>query len=188
MRSKRRRVNNRIRLLEFLKDYVARATAPVNIQVIGHSKGGALAPALALWLADTQGTSVAGAQQWDPASKARLHVSTFAAPTPGNAYFCRALPIRARDRPSVIGLRIPTTSFRHVWAPDEVRKISGLYRDQLTSLEIPLGLLADALEIVGYQHEIGAPIWTGPDEPQANFLQRAAVEHLDGLSDTARPL
>jgi hypothetical protein len=166
-------------LLEFLKDYVARATAPVNIQVIGHSKGGALAPALALWLADTQGTSVAGAQQWDPASKARLHVSTFAAPTPGNAYFAE----RYQSAPAIVErYRLANTYdiVPHVWEPDEVRKISGLYRDQLTSLEIPLGLLADALEIVAYQHEFGAPIWTGPDQPQANFLQRAAVEHLDG--------
>src|SRR5262245_703150 len=39
----------------FLKGAVAKAGGPVEVTVTGHSKGGALAPTLALWFAENQG-------------------------------------------------------------------------------------------------------------------------------------
>lgn len=163
-------------LIDFLTSFMKTAAAPVNIHVTGHSKSGALAPALALWLADTQGTSVA-TQQWDPRAMAKLHLYTFAAPTPGNAGF--AAHFKASAIVDAYRLANPYDIVAHVWAPDEVRQIPGLYGDQLTSLRIPLDLLAEALRIFGYQHELASKQWIGGAMPQANFLQRAGVEHLD---------
>jgi hypothetical protein len=163
-------------LLEFLKRFIANATAPVNIHVIGHSKSGALAPALALWLADTQGGAVSNPEQWDPGSKAKLHVYTFAAPTPGNAGFAARFKQRIAD-----AYRLENTYdiVPHVWSPSEVKEIPDLYGDQLTALKIPADALALALQVPAYQHETEPAPWTGADVPQSNFLQRAAVEHLD---------
>ncbi len=48
-----------VTLIAFLQAAVAAADgARVRVTVTGHSKGGALAPTLALWLADSQGAGV----------------------------------------------------------------------------------------------------------------------------------
>ncbi|MDC0722818.1 lipase family protein [Nannocystis bainbridge] len=68
-------------LVEFLRTIVSQK---VQITVAGHSLGGALAPVVALWLADTaQGQQSA----WDPQRNATIGVDTFAGPTPGNLAF-----------------------------------------------------------------------------------------------------
>ena len=56
---------------------------PVKVSVCGHSLGGALSPALGLWLMDTQGSP----NQWDPAGTSEVAVYPFAGPTPGNPAF-----------------------------------------------------------------------------------------------------
>lgn len=163
-------------LLEFLKGFVANTAPPVNICVIGHSKSGALAPAFALWLADTKGAAISSPEQWDSGSKANLCVYSFAAPTPGNACFA------TRFRQKITGcsrFENPYDIVPHVWDPDEVRKISGLYGDQLSALRIPAEALALALQVPAYQHEVQSKPWAGAAVPQSNFLKRAAVEHLD---------
>ena len=163
-------------LLEFLKGFVANAAPPVNICLIGHSKGGALAPAFALWLADTQGGAVSGAEQWDPDCKANLHVYSFSAPTAGNAGFAARFK---QNIPHYYRLANPYDIVTNVWDPNEVRNIPGLYGDQLTALRIPADVLALALQVPAYQHEVPSEPWTGDAVPQSNFLKRAAVEHLD---------
>jgi hypothetical protein len=163
-------------LLEFLKGFVANAAPPVNIYVIGHSKSGALAPVLALWLADTQGGSVSIPEQWDPGSKAKLRLYSFAAPTAGNAGFAARFKRKITDYHRFAN---PYDLVPHVWDPNQVRQIPGLYGDQLTALRIPAELLAVALQVPAYQHEVPPEPWTGPAVPQSNFLKRAAVEHLD---------
>lgn len=58
--------------------------------VTGHSLGGALAPALALWLADTRLTSDdPDAPAWDPTGRSSIEVVSFAGPSPGNREFAR---------------------------------------------------------------------------------------------------
>jgi len=149
---------------------MAGATAPANIYVIGHSRSGALAPPFAQWLADI-------ASQWDAAGKAKLHVYTFAGPTPGNDKFA------ARFQSSGIDTYRFANTYDvvpHVWQPDEMREISALYGDQLTALKGPIDAWAAALESYHYQHEVIAQPRTWNEQAQSNFLQRAAAEHLDG--------
>ncbi len=66
-------------LRRFLAREVAKAGV-TQVDVTGHSLGGALAPTLALWLADTR-------SEWDPESVSALRVVPFAGATAGNADF-----------------------------------------------------------------------------------------------------
>ncbi|MEV0278724.1 hypothetical protein AB0I22_20390 [Streptomyces sp. NPDC050610] len=62
----------------------------IRLTVTGHSLGGALAPALALWLRDTQRVPVIGAQSgWDFRELAKISTLTTANPTPGNRRFAQ---------------------------------------------------------------------------------------------------
>jgi hypothetical protein len=67
-------------LSQFLGKQVEDSTKPLSITVAGHSLGGALSPAVALALLDTQGSS----SHWDPSSTASIAVQPSAGPTPGN--------------------------------------------------------------------------------------------------------
>jgi hypothetical protein len=60
-----------VALLDFLREFVARARDPLTIYVTGHSKGGALCSAVALWLAESQGSDAREAERWDSERKAR---------------------------------------------------------------------------------------------------------------------
>lgn len=62
-------------LVQFLEQEASRHPGGLDLYVTGHSLGGALSPALALWLSETLG------------SKARISVYPLAGPTPGNAEF-----------------------------------------------------------------------------------------------------
>jgi Lipase (class 3) len=63
---------------QFLAEQVAKGVTQVD--VTGHSLGGALAPTLTLWLADTRA-------KWDPQGKVALNVYAYAGPTAGNKDF-----------------------------------------------------------------------------------------------------
>jgi hypothetical protein len=65
-----------------------KASEPLQIHVTGHSKGGTLGSALALWLADTQGQ---GPEHWSDRHEAKINLYSFAAPTAGNAAFASHL-------------------------------------------------------------------------------------------------
>lgn len=67
-------------LTQFLAEEVKAAPTEPRVYATGHSLGGALAPALALWLADTQA-------EWDPNRRAQISVYPLAGPTAGNADF-----------------------------------------------------------------------------------------------------
>jgi len=69
----------------FLRDHVKKYPA-AEIYVTGHSKGGALSPTLALWLADTRGPRT-DEEQWNPNERAPVYAWAFAGPTAGNQEF-----------------------------------------------------------------------------------------------------
>jgi len=66
-----------VTLYELLKGIAANQA---TIYITGHSLGGALAPALGLWLAEQQ-------SDWDPSSNTTLQVYSFAGATPGDQKF-----------------------------------------------------------------------------------------------------
>ncbi len=69
-------------LPEFLR-LAVQSQAAAQVETTGHSLGGALSPALALWLADQQGTPAG----WDPRGAATVSTMPTAGATPGNLDF-----------------------------------------------------------------------------------------------------
>ena len=71
-----------VTLVDFLRERARKEADPLDIVVTGHSKGGALAPTLALWLRETRA-------HWDSKDRARIGFHAFAGPTPGDGAFAR---------------------------------------------------------------------------------------------------
>jgi hypothetical protein len=160
-------------LVEFLKNYVGSASAPVKVWVVGHSKGGALASALALWLAEWRG---ANAGNWNPQNRATLHLATFADPTPGNANFAKRVQ---NAMATTYRLANPYDIVPHVWAADEAARIPALYGTKLLALEPLALLLVPRLRRYGYEHECSAESWPRTSLAERPLLTQIAVNHLD---------
>jgi hypothetical protein len=73
-------------LIGYLREAVRSSSRNVEVIVAGHSKGGALAAALAGWLGQTRADGPEEAR-WDPDRRARLRCFTFAGPTAGDGSF-----------------------------------------------------------------------------------------------------
>lgn len=171
-----------ITLQDFLAAAVANAKDPVEINVTGHSKGGALSPTLALWLADTQGPHVPEDDRWDPDRKATVHAYSFAGPTAGNGTF-------AAHSNAVIGPRCyrivnQLDIVPHVWAVCDLNSIPTLYRLPAAQQAILKGLtdeLVRAVGILDYQH-VGNHVTNFPGvfDSEKSLLLQVVYQHLDG--------
>jgi hypothetical protein len=113
--------DNGLSLSEFLSEQVSNSTKPLSITVTGHSLGGALSPAVALALKDTQGIST----NWDPSSTSSIAVQPSAGPTPGNkvwsGYYDSRLTTATDRLWNVIDI-VP-----HAWQLSMLEQIPSLY-------------------------------------------------------------
>jgi hypothetical protein len=129
-------------LRTFLTSAVKQAGAALDIVVTGHSKGGGLASTVALWLADTQGTKVAEAEQWDPKGRATIRCFSYAGPTAGDEAF-------AGHSNAVIGARCRRIAnaldvVPQAWAVGDLRKIPDLYDPPIA----PIPNMAELIDII----------------------------------------
>ncbi len=111
-----------VSLENFLTEHFADEGGPVEMAVSGHSLGGALAPALALWLRDTQ-------KQWDPHDRATICVYAYAGPTPGNAAFAAYLDARFGNRVHRIANRLDVVA--HAWDVGDLADLKALYTPEI---------------------------------------------------------
>jgi len=162
-------------LAQFLTAFVAASASPVDLHVIGHSKGGALAAALAMWLADTQGPGVAEHSLWDPRGIALMHPHSFAAPTPGNSGFASRF---AAKFPGAYRLSNPCDIVPHAWKTVEISEVPDLYGNQLQMLRIPADALAFFLKQADYQHEVAAQPWPAQGLADRTLPAQIAFNHL----------
>jgi hypothetical protein len=134
-------------LLTFLKTESDATPGALNVVVAGHSKGGALAPALALWLEEAR-ASGAVAERWDTNGSAQVSCYAFAGPTPGNAAFAarvgRMLGARYQH------LRNANDVVTHAWQDDELRAIPGLYGVHSVIFDPLIRLIASQVKQFGY--------------------------------------
>lgn len=169
-------------LRSFLAAAVAQCSDKIDIYVTGHSKGGALSPSIALWLADTQGTNnIREEERWDPACKATVFAYSFAGPTAGNTQF-------VRHSDSVIGQRCFRVVNRldivpHAWATEDLRQIPDLYSMNPVMRELlhtAMGTLINRLGELEYK-QIGGNLTNLPGVHHGGELFAEIVhQHLDG--------
>ena len=110
---------NGLTLLTFLALEAHAAGQALDVVVTGHSKGGALASMVALWLRELLVTPDA-VERWDGGRGARVACYAFAAPTPGNAAF--ADRIDAVLGPDHRHLRNMNDVVTLAWQADELGK------------------------------------------------------------------
>jgi hypothetical protein len=119
-------------LLDFLAKASTAEADPLDVVVTGHSKGGALAPVLALWLHERRADWVTAGKQ------AQIRCCAFAGPTPGNGTLARRIEDALGDGLS----RVVNTNdiVTHAWALADLDTIPDLYDTRSRELR---GLIGD---------------------------------------------
>ncbi|HEV7503687.1 MAG TPA: lipase [Thermoanaerobaculia bacterium] len=171
-----------------LKDFLAsQVSAPITINVAGHSLGGALSPTLALWLSDTRAS-------WDPAGNATLAVLPSAGPTAGNAAFAQYSDSQIGSQ--VTRLYNPLDIVPKAWTTSDLQTIPNLYAPDIPPDLFVKGFADLAVDISkngGYtQINLNAPPLSGSAVntgiinplllPILNFFVQVGYQHVDAYS------
>jgi hypothetical protein len=164
-------------LLSFLAEETRAAGAPLDVAVTGHSKGGALATAVALWLKDALASPDVG-EQWDGRRGARVSCHAFAAPTPGNAAFADRIDrVLASDHHH---LRNRHDIVTHAWQVDELERIPDLYAPRRTVLEPLIRVIASRVRGLDYQQaRAGVTTFAGALDAERGFEMEFIHQHLE---------
>lgn len=164
-------------LLSFLTEEARAADEPLDVTVTGHSKGGALASTVALWLKDAL-VSADTTERWDGRRGARVSCYAFAAPTPGNAGFANRI-----DR--ILGgsyhhLRNTHDVVTHAWQVDELTLIPDLYAPRRTVLERLIPVIASRVRPLDYrQARTGVTAFAGTLDAARPFEMEFVHQHLE---------
>lgn len=139
-------------LAEFLRRAGRETAGRLEVQVTGHSKGAALATAVAMWLEDHR-------RDWDPAAKATVRCTTFAGPTAGNAAFAARVSRVLGDRHRRVANRHDLVT--EGWSFTALDRATSLYGDGL-----PPGFMA----LVRKMAEDVRPLnYAQVDDPDGSF-------------------
>lgn len=134
-----------------------------NVAVTGHSKGGALAVAVALWLAES----------WAAAHGAEIECFSFAGPTAGNEAFVHRYNQKLGERTHRIVN--PRDVVPQAWVPSEIKALRPIYPELGPALEG----LADRIAPLGYQHVGGEPVKIQSRETRGFLIDDIIHHHLD---------
>jgi hypothetical protein len=166
-------------LLSFLHAEAGRrGGAPLEVVVAGHSKGGALAQAVAVWLKDSR-DSADPRESWDPSRSARVVCYAFAGPTPGNAGFARRIErALGQDHHHLRNMKDIVT---RAWQVDELRQIPELYGKRSAVFKRLVALIVDDVGPIGYrQVQLGVTPFPGELDDKRDFATEFVYQHLDG--------
>ncbi len=164
-------------LITFLRHEAASGGEAMEVVVTGHSKGGALAPTVALWLRDALESSDP-AERWASRERAEIVSHAFAGPTPGNAAFAgRIDQVLGRNHHHVRNTNDVVT---HAWQVDELLQIPDLYGARTAPLGPLLpGIVAD-VKGLDYRHaRSGVVTFTGALDPGRSFAAELIHQHMD---------
>jgi Lipase (class 3) len=164
-------------VLTFLAQQAAGSAEPLEVTVTGHSKGGALAPAVALWLKDSL-RSADPAERWDGGRQARILSYAFAGPTPGNAAFAdRVDQVLGADHHH---LRNTNDLVTRAWQVGDLQQIPALYGSRTAALAPLLpGVIGD-VQPLDYRHaQSGMVTFAGPLDPHRGLATELITQHMD---------
>ncbi len=168
-------------LLSFLREEAGAAGEALDVTVTGHSKGGALASTVALWLKDML-ASADTAEHWAGRRGARVSCYAFAAPTPGNAAFAKRIDRVLAE--SHHHLRNRHDVVTHAWQVDELEAIPDLYAPRRTVLEPLIPIIAARVKALDYrQARAGVTTFSGALDPGRPFVAEFVHQHLDAYLD-----
>jgi hypothetical protein len=171
-------------LFEFLSGQAAQGGTPLQVTVTGHSKGGALAPTLALWLKETQ-TSRSGARAWNTDGQATIGCVTFAGPTPGNAAFAQRIEAQLQDHHRIANTNDIVT---HGWEEGQLKAVGQLYGKQSAPFKRLFDAVADDVAGLDYRHaQTGVLTFAGAVDPNRTFVPEAIHQHLDAYLERFGP-
>jgi hypothetical protein len=155
------------------------------ITVTGHSLGGALSPAVALWLSNIQG-------QWDPTGRSQLACLASAGPTPGNGDFASYFSSQLGTATTRIWNAIDVVP--HVWQASDIAAIPDLYAPEIPP-DFLVRALADAAHFIsqdgGYTQlmpvtGLAGTVNTSLINPAVtefeNFFNQLTYQHVDAYS------
>jgi hypothetical protein len=172
-------------LEEFLVSTLEASAGPFVMHFTGHSLGGLLAPAMALWLRDR----VEGKGREELAGRLKLDVYGYAAPTAGNRAFADYLSSRLPgNRRYANELDIATLA----WEEKAMRTMLSLYEPGIKILAITKSLIGLSLKLCegkGYAHpgeRIPVPASVTPNR-RKRFLVEAAYQHCMPYLDMLLP-
>jgi hypothetical protein len=178
-------------LIDHLTTAVKHSPAPVDVTVTGHSKGGALAPALALALEQLRGRRrVRRRDRWDPHEQATVQCFSFAGPTTGNVEFAALSDRLIGERCHRIANRLDIVP--HAWSTRPTPRARGLYIEniprvygdqvhQLRGLPKLAGVVADDVRELRYSH-VGSHVslLDGEVDPERTlFLEQVSYQHME---------
>jgi hypothetical protein len=162
-------------LLTFLGAAAAGASTALDVTVTGHSKGAALAQAVALWLRESLDVPD---ERWDDGRGARIHCHAFAGPTPGNAAFARRLAeALGTTHHHVRNMHDVVT---HAWQADELGQVPALYGTRTAPFKPLVESIVGRVGPIGYAHvQPGVRRIEGPLVGSRGFPEEFIHQHLD---------
>ncbi len=174
-------------LVSFLEQEASHGAA-LDVVVTGHSKGGALAPALALWLHQTR----SGIGGWDRSGGSTVGCCAFAGPAPGDDGFAALLGRELGDRMWRVYNRNDIVT--HAWDDAGLRSIPALYGRRTSELETAIEAVCDDLDRVtpplGYAQPTRPAIreqsFDGRLDDARTFGAEFVHQHMDAYLDHAR--
>jgi hypothetical protein len=172
-------------LVTFLKGAVSVAEGDVDVCVTGHSKGGALASAVALRLASSRGDGNAVPQEyaWDPKGRATVRCFSYAGPTAGNKKFAACFDAMLGKTSVRVASKLDVVP--HAWTDGDLEKIPTLYAPGVGELPLLAELVAairSQLKSLRYAHPQSDVEWLSAevDRHKKLYFKQLVHQHLDG--------
>jgi hypothetical protein len=173
---------NGLTLFEFLSQEAKRSPDRLDVTVTGHSKGGALAPALALWLKDTRMPHDDTTTGWDHTGAATIRCVTFAGPTPGNTAFAkRIIGAFEGTHHRVVNTNDVVT---HAWEVKQLQEVPLLFGNRSGSLTKLFDAVARDVASLDYAHASeGVMAFAGKTDPGRSLVEELVHQHMDAYCE-----
>ena len=165
-----------------LRDFLSRLPArPIELNLTGHSLGGALAPTLALWLKDIQWF-------WNPGGNVQISALPSAGPSAGNRAFSLYSDRTVTTRRFVSSLDVVP----HAWNEHTLRQLKNLYAPSIPEDPFMDGLIDWAMQAAAagdylsvrpnsppIPSEINQEIVDANFPPFINYFIQMAYQHVE---------